>query len=111
MANKYNPDIHHRRSVHLKEYDYSQGGVYFVTICTQHRECLLGEIVNGEMQLNRWGEIAAQTWKWLAEQYWYVALDEWVVMPNHLHGIIIIVDNLDSTAVGAVREPPLQWGE
>ena len=52
----YNPNIHHRRSIRLKEYDYSQNGAYFVTICVQNRECLFGEIVDGEMVLNDAGK-------------------------------------------------------
>jgi REP element-mobilizing transposase RayT len=90
---QYDPAIHHRRSIRLKGYDYSQAGAYFVTICAQNRECLFGEIVDGKMQWNEAGYIAAQSWQWLAEQYRQVTLDEWVVMPNHLHGILIIADD------------------
>ncbi len=79
-----------RRSIRLPGYDYSKNGAYFVTICTQNRECLFGTIVDGEMQLNQFGKIAADTWNWLRNQYNYVVLDQWVVMPNHLHGIIVI---------------------
>ncbi len=89
----YNSDIHHRHSIRLREYDYSQAGAYFVTICTQNRECLLGEIVEGEMRLNAAGNVAADSWAWLADQYDYVELDHWVVMPNHIHGIIVITDD------------------
>ncbi len=85
----YNPDVHHRRSIRLQDYDYAQSGAYFVTICAFQRECLFGEIMNGEMNLNEMGDIAVTTWKWLATHYPYVELDEWVVMPNHLHGIIV----------------------
>jgi hypothetical protein len=60
---KYDPEKHHRHSIRLKEYDYTQVGAYFVTICTWGRECLFGEIVDGEMRLNECGEIVAQTWK------------------------------------------------
>ena len=89
----YNSDIHHRHSIRLREYDYSQAGAYFVTICTQNRECLLGEIVEGEMRLNAAGNVAADSWAWLADQYDYVELDHWVIMPNHIHGIIVITDD------------------
>ena len=89
----YNSDIHHRHSIRLREYDYSQAGAYFVTICTQNRECLLGEIVQGEMRLNAAGNVAADSWAWLADQYDYVELDHWVIMPNHIHGIIVITDD------------------
>ena len=74
----------------LKNYDYSQNGAYFITICTQNRECLFGNIVDDKMRLNEFGEIACDAWKWLGEQYHYVALDSFVIMPNHLHGVIII---------------------
>lgn len=88
----FNPDIHHRRSVRLRGYDYAQAGAYFVTICTQNRECLFGEIVDGMMVLNDAGRMVKHSWQWLASQYDYVGLDAWVVMPNHLHGIIVIAD-------------------
>ena len=79
-----------RRSIRLPGYDYSRNGAYFVTICTQNRACLFGTIVDGEMRLNQFGEIVADTWNWLRDQYNYVVLDQWVIMPNHLHGIIVI---------------------
>lgn len=86
----YNPDVHHRRSIRLKEYDYTQAGAYFVTIVTYQREPLFGEIVDGVMKLNPLGEIARQEWFKTAELRPYVELyeDEFVVMPNHAHGII-----------------------
>lgn len=87
----YNPDIHHRCSIRLKGYDYSQPGAYFVSICTQNRECLFGDMVDGEMVLNDAGRMVSETWEWLATQYDHVELDEWVIMPNHMHGIIVIV--------------------
>lgn len=89
---KYNPEKHHRRSIRLKGYDYSQVGAYFVTICAQNRVCLFGDIVDGEMHLNYIGNIVADSWQWLALQYDYVELDEWMIMPNHIHGIIVVND-------------------
>jgi putative transposase len=82
----------HRRSIRLQHYDYAQAGAYFVTICTQHRACVLGEVVDGQMQLSALGQIVADGWLWLAQQYAHVQLDEWVVMPNHVHGIILLTD-------------------
>lgn len=102
---------HHRRSIRLKEYDYGQAGAYFVTMCVDGGLCLLGEIVDGAMELNWRGHIAAGTWLWLAEQYDHVELDVWQVMPNHFHGILVLTDagtGRDDAAVGAVREPPLR---
>jgi putative transposase len=87
---KYNSDRHRRRSIRLEGYDYAQTGAYFVTICTQNRECLFGNIVDGEMRLNEYGRIAKESWEWLSRQYKYIDIDEWVVMPNHLHGILIV---------------------
>lgn len=86
----YNQDKHHRRSIRLKEYDYRQPGAYFVTICAQNRECLFGKIENGEMQLNEACKMIHKWWKQIIEKYAYVELDEYIVMPNHLHGIIIV---------------------
>ena len=76
----FDPKIHHRRSIRLPGYDYSQAGAYFVTIVTQNRENLFGEVVNGEMKLSPFGQIAADTWQWLETQYPYVELGAWVVM-------------------------------
>ena len=85
-------DRHHRRSIRLKDYDYSQAGYYFVTICAQDRASLFGKIIDGEMRLNRLGCIVNDCWRWLSRQYPYVKLGAWVVMPNHLHGIVVITD-------------------
>ena len=89
----YNPLIHHRRSVRLPRYDYSQPGFYFVTVCTRNRECLFGRLENGEMWLSDIGHVVAESWKWLVDRYSYVTLDQWILMPNHLHGIIRIADD------------------
>lgn len=105
---QYDPERHHRRSIRLQGYDYTRAGAYFVTICTQNREHLFGEVVTGEMRLNEMGRIVAETWRWLATQYDYVELDEWIVMPNHLHGIIVITDNCrggSRTAPTVKRKP------
>jgi putative transposase len=92
---RYNPAIHHRRSIRLKGYDYTRAGAYFITICTQDRACLFGDIAGGEMRLNGMGRIVDDTWRWLGKQYDYVEIAEYVVMPNHLHGIIVMGDNGD----------------
>jgi len=77
-----------RKQNRLKNYDYSQSGYYFVTICTQNREEWFGRIENGVMGLNGNGQIVENQWVWLAKQYPYVVLDSYVVMPNHFHGVI-----------------------
>ena len=89
----YNPALHHRRSIRLKDYDYTQTGVYFVTVVAQERLCLFGEVADGAMRLNDTGRLIAEVWRWLASQYPYVDLDEYIIMPNHLHGLIGITDN------------------
>jgi putative transposase len=86
----YDPEKHHRRSIRLKGYDYSSAGAYFITLCTHHRECIFGEIMDGAMHLNPYGMIVAKNFQWLSERYPYVHLDEWVIMPNHLHGILVL---------------------
>src|SRR6056297_3244370 len=88
---KYNSDIHHRRSIRLKEYDYSRAGAYFVTICTQNRECLFGGIVNGEMVSNDAGRMVQTVWDEIPLHYPGIEIDAFVVMPNHIHGIVVIV--------------------
>lgn len=91
---KYNPDKHHRRSIRLKGYDYSQPGAYYVTIVVQNRECIFGDISNGKMALNENGKIVKTEWLKTAEIRKNVKLDEFIVMPNHVHGIIIITDKI-----------------
>ena len=91
---KYNPDKHHRRSIRLKGYDYSQPGAYYVTIVVQNRECIFGDIINGKMALNENGKIVKTEWLKTAEIRKNVKLDEFIVMPNHVHGIIIITDKI-----------------
>jgi REP element-mobilizing transposase RayT len=85
---KYDPDRHHRHSIRLKDHDYSQAGTYFVTICTHNRECLFGEIRDGEMRLNEPGIMVMSGWEQLNERFPEVKIDAHVVMPNHIHGII-----------------------
>ena len=82
-----------RHTTRLRGYDYSQAGVYFVTVCVRNRECLFGKIIDGKMNLNQYGRIAKQQWVWLFHQYPYCQLHEYVIMPNHMHGIIIINHN------------------
>jgi putative transposase len=86
---KYNSAIHHRRSIRLKGYDYAQPGAYFVTICTYHRDKIFGEIINAEMNLSPLGEIVCDAWMRSAEIRREIRIidDEFIIMPNHLHGI------------------------
>ncbi|MCC5627067.1 transposase [Nostoc sphaeroides CHAB 2801] len=89
----YNPQKHHRHSIRLKGHDYTQHGAYFITICTRGRQCLFGNVVNGEMQLNSLGNIALNCWQTIPAHFSHIELDTFVVMPNHIHGILIITDN------------------
>ncbi len=92
---KYDPNIHHRRSIRLKGYDYSQAGAYFITICCDDRICRFGEIVGAgftpaQMQLNEYGQIAYDEWAKLPERFTNFELDVFQIMPNHIHGIIVL---------------------
>jgi putative transposase len=84
--------IHKNRSMRMPGYDYTQPGAYFITICVRDRACLFGEIKKGIMQLNEFGIILNEKWRWLGVQYPYIRLDEYVIMPNHFHGIFWIRD-------------------
>lgn len=97
----YNPNKHHRRSIRLKDYDYSSDGYYFITICTYNKEQLFGHIENNEMILNAYGEITLQTWDDLPEHYPNATLDEFIIMPNHIHCILVLIDD----GVGAGLKP------
>jgi REP element-mobilizing transposase RayT len=89
---KFDPDKHHRRSIRLKGYDYSRPGAYYVTICVHNRECLFGNITNGEMHLNEYGKIVQTEWLKSSEIRNEIELDAYQIMPNHFHGIVIIQD-------------------
>jgi putative transposase len=88
---RFHPERHHRRSIRLKGYDYRQAGAYFVTICTQDRAFLFGQVVHDEMQLNDAGKMVYDVWNDLPAFYPGVQTDAFIVMPNHIHGIIILV--------------------
>ncbi|MBI5945544.1 MAG: transposase [Chloroflexi bacterium] len=90
---KFDPQKHHRRSIRLKEYDYTQAGGYFITIAAFQREHLFGEIKNDEMQLSKFGLVAKQQWEKLPKRFPNIELGAFVIMPNHIHGIIQILDD------------------
>ena len=114
MADRYNPDIHHRCSRRLKRYDYSQAGAYFITVCTRNHECTLGEIVDGEMRLNDAGRMVQSVWDELSTRFPALELDAFTVMPNHIHGIIVVTDSVhcdhSRKPVGALLAAPSQQG-
>ena len=90
MPSRFEQYTTHRQSRRLDDWDYTQAAAYFVTICTRDRVCLFGEVETGRMGLNRYGRIAAEEWRRTANLRDSVALDAFIVMPNHVHGIIVI---------------------
>ncbi len=90
MKARYDPDKYRSDSIRLKNYDYSQSGAYYVTICTRSRRLLFGNVSNGRMQLTRTGMIANECWKEIPKHFPDVMVDAFVVMPNHIHGIVVI---------------------
>ena len=87
---KYNPAKHHRRSIRLPGYDYSQSGAYFVTVCVKEHDCIFGDVVDGKMRLNEYGKIAEAIWRNIPNVRKNVSLDEFIIMPNHVHGIMLL---------------------
>ena len=98
----YDPEKHRRRSIRLPGYDYSLPGAYFVTACIRNREPLLGKITNRVMEMNPFGQVVRETWDQLPNHYGHIRLDCFAVMPNHVHGIIFVVDE---NTVGAGLKP------
>lgn len=102
----YHPDIHHRRSIRLPDFDYSQPGSYFVTICTQGRTELFGQVIGGIMQLNDAGKMAERVWTDLPNRFAIIALDRYVVMPNHIH-VLFQTTNQSGQPQGRAPTEPL----
>ncbi len=111
MHTEFDPTPRHRRSIRLKEYNYNHAGAYFVTICTQNRECLFGDIADGKIVLNDFGRIVLEFWNGLTERFLEIELDAFVVMPNHIHGIILITGAVDANGVGAIHPGTARQGE
>ena len=104
----YDQERHHRRSIRLQGFDYTQPGAYFITTVTRERACLFGQVIDGEMRLNDAGEIARQCWLDIPNHFSNAQLDEFVIMPNHVHGVIVLVESSDMTYnVGARHAVPL----
>ena len=89
---QYTPDEHHRRSIRLRNYDYAQAGLYFITIVTQHRICLFGDVVGDTMRINDCGMMIQHYWDVLPIRFPAIRLDAYQIMPNHLHGIVEILE-------------------
>jgi putative transposase len=103
---KYDPGKHHRRSIRLKHHDYTKSAAYFVTIVTNNRAAFFGDITNTDMNLNGFGVIVEKLWKGLPDRFPTVSLDAFILMPNHLHGIIIIGKNREKDNSGAMNRAP-----
>lgn len=88
----YDPKKHHRRSIRLPGYDYTQPGAYYITVCTYKRQCWFGDVVDGKICYNQLGYIAYSFWSALPRRFSHIELDAFIVMPNHLHGILIITE-------------------
>lgn len=89
---RFDPDVHHRRSIRLRSFDYASAGAYFVTVVTQGRECLFGDVVGGVMVLNDRGRMVWDVWQDIPQRYPGVDTDAFVVMPNHIHGVVVVTD-------------------
>ena len=94
---KYDPSIHQRRSIRLKGYDYTQAGMYFITICTQNHECFFGEINDGKMHWNDNGKMVEKWYFELTNKFPDIQCDEYIIMPNHIHFIINKIDQNELT--------------
>jgi putative transposase len=101
----FNPEKHHRRSTRLRDHDYSQHGTYFITICTKDRRCLLGEIQDGVPLLSPIGRAAERHWFDLPNRFPCVVLDAFVVMPDHIHGILVLTSTADSPERDNAAQP------
>ena len=93
-----------RRSIRLKGYDYNRAGLYFITICCQNRICRFGHIENGQMILNEYGQIACDEWDQLPKRFPYFELDVFQIMPNHMHGIILLTEPVGATLAVAPND-------
>ena len=94
---KRNPEKHNRRSIRLKEFDYSSAAGYFVTICTDKARCVFGDVHKGQMQLNKYGRLVEPEWLKTTKIRDNIEIDAFIVMPNHFHAIIVILDIVGAT--------------
>jgi putative transposase len=114
MINKYpigpimaiNNNLPYRHTHRLPEYDYRQPGAYFITICTRNREPLFGEIIDKRMHLNAAGQMVQTVWDEIASHFPYVILDEYVVMPDHFHGVLVITDTVGALLAAPAYQNP-----
>ena len=102
---KFDPRKHHRRSIRLKDYDYASEGAYYVTMVTYERECLFGKIIDNEMYLSTYGAIVQKWWKGIPVHFPNVDIGAFIVMPNHIHGIIFITEGHRGEVVSPCNNP------
>lgn len=95
-------DKYRIKSIRLPYWDYGSDGAYFITICVQNRKCVFGDIKNGEMKLSKIGKMVQKYWHEIPYHFENVQLDEFIVMPNHVHGIVIICDSHRRDAINRV---------
>ncbi|MBN1257694.1 MAG: transposase [Planctomycetes bacterium] len=103
-------ELPQRRSIRIPEYDYSTSGAYFITICSYLRKCVFGQVKHDEIQLNNLGLLIQEEWQNTSLLRKNIALDKWVIMPNHFHGIIWIDEKCRGTACCARNETTEQFG-
>ena len=106
-----NSELPKRRPTRLQGFDYTSPGAYFVTICTQNRANVFGEIIESEMKLNEYAEIAKNYWLYINRHFSNVRSDEFVIMPDHFHGIVFIIDTTIIDSVGDGSPVPYATGE
>ena len=100
-----------RRATRLRSYDYGQTGGYFVTICVQDQKCLFGKIIDGRMQLNETGKIVVKCWNRIPQHFFSAELDVCVIMPNHVHGVILLGMGGSKSACAPTNPQPVRRGE
>ena len=103
---EFDPDVHHRRSIRLPEYDYSQPGLYFVTICTRDRACVFGVVDGDAVVLGAVGNVVAEEMNRVEDRFPGVSVEAVVIMPNHVHAIIAIEDQSPATGLGVINHAP-----
>ncbi len=103
--------MYHRRSIRLQGYDYTQNGAYFITICTHEKQCTFGHITDGQMQLNTWGDRVRLCWEEIGQHFPHTSTDAFVIMPNHVHGIIVIQNNDHEDITSHAPAQPRQFAK
>jgi putative transposase len=103
----FDPTRHHRRSIRLRGYDYSLPGAYFVTICARERRCLFGKVVDNQAYFTQAGELVVHSWDSLPQHFPEVELNAFVLMPNHIHAIIVLEEHASASTVMDPKRPTL----